>query len=233
VAGTKKPAIVPGSAEYAARKHAKKLADKLNFSSENLGGAENKYVAWLDLMGAGHLMATSMEKTANAISRIHTATYLAVTQHGYKPDLIGINDGIFICSPSKVEITQIVRSALIHLAARFVSKNDPQDRFLVRCAIAYGPTFSGKRLAEQLPGYKKGTVPATLDHVVFGPPVIQAYRAEHESPPYGVAVHESARSFAPETTRPFRSTLWRWWQPDDAGKFSKATPGCQDHSRTC
>jgi hypothetical protein len=221
----KKPPIVPGSPEDAARKHAKKLAGSLDFSSENLGAPENKYVAWLDLMGAGHLMATSMDKAANAIARIHTATYLAVEQHGYKPDLVAINDGIFICSKSKEEVSQIVRSALMHLVARFVTKNDPQDRFLARCAIAYGPTFSGKRIAEQLPGHKKGTIPATLDQVVFGPPVIQAYRAEHDSPPYGVVIHESARSFSPQGERTFRSTLWRWWQPDDAGKFSAATPG--------
>jgi hypothetical protein len=39
-----------------ARKHAAKLAKNLGFSSEKLDLPENKYIAWLDLMGAGHLM---------------------------------------------------------------------------------------------------------------------------------------------------------------------------------
>lgn len=113
----------------------------------------------------------------------------------------------------------------MYLAARFVTKDDPQDRFLARCAIAYGPTFTGQKLAAQLPGSEKGNVPRTLDQVVFGSPVIQAYRAEHDSPAYEVAVHESARAFVPKGQRPFRSTLWRWWQTDDAGGYSRGTPG--------
>jgi hypothetical protein len=221
----KTSAVVHGSPEYAARKHAQKLAKYLDFSSEKLGAAENRYIAWIDLMGAGHLMATSLEKAANAIARIHTATYLAMDQHGYKLDLVAINDGIFICSSSKAEISQIVRSTLMHLVARFITKHDPQDRFLVRCAVAYGPVFYGKHLARQLPGYQRGRIPATLDQVVFGSPVIQAYNAEHESPAYGVAIHESARAFSPQGERTFRSTLWRWWQQDDAGGYSTATPG--------
>lgn len=221
----KRAPITRGSPEYAARSNARKLTEELRFSSEGLGDPEYRYVAWLDLMGAGHLMATSLEKAANAIARIHQAVHLAIQRHSYSPDLVAINDGIFVCSPSKVEISQVVRAALMYLAARFVTKDDPQDRFLARCAIAYGPTFTGQKLAAQLPGSKRGYIPRTLDQVVFGSPVIQAYRTEHDSPAYGVAVHESARAFAPKGQRPFRSTLWRWWQTDDAGGYSRGTPG--------
>lgn len=221
-----KKLIVVGSPEYAARSHAKKLEKLLSFSSEKLGSPENRYIAWLDLMGAGHLMRTSIQKAANSIARIHIAVDLAVEKHGYKVDIVAINDGLFICSASKKEITQIVRAALMYLVARFIAKNDPQDRFLARCAIAYGPTLSGHRLAEQLPSHKKkGKSPATFGQIVFGSPVIQAYLSERSSPPYGVAVHESARAFSPNGETPFRSTLWRWWQTDDGGGYSQATPG--------
>jgi hypothetical protein len=177
-------------------------------------------------MGAGHLMRTSIEKAANSIARIHIAVDLAVEKHAYKVDLVAINDGLFICSASKKEVTQIVRAALMYLVARFITKNDPQDRFLARCAIAYGPTLSGQRLAEQLPSHKKnGKSPETFNQIVFGSPVIQAYLAERDSAPYGVAIHESARAFAPAGEKPFRSTLWRWWQTDDGGGYSDATPG--------
>jgi hypothetical protein len=170
-------------------------------------------------------MATSMDKAANAIARIHIATHIAASQPGSSAQLVAINDGIFISSQNKKELCQIIRSTLMLLAGRFISKHDPQDRFLARCAIAFGPTFSGQRLADQLMGAQKRKPPATLQQVIFGSPVIQAYQAERHAPPYGVFVHESARAFAPNGERPFRSTLWRWWQPDDGGGISGAVRG--------
>jgi hypothetical protein len=47
--------------------------------------------------------------------------------------------------------------------------------------------------------------------VAFGPAIIQAYRGESAAPPYGIAIHESARAFAPVGTSPFLMTHWLWW----------------------
>lgn len=221
----KKTASANQTQEEVTRKHALKLTERLRFSSEFLPEPDRNYLAWIDLMGAGHLMATSLDKAANAIVRIHLAVFLAVEQHGYQVQLVGINDGIFICSPSKKEIMRIVRSAMMYLAALFISKHDPQNRFLARCAIAFGPTFTGRHLTAQLSHKRRRNPPGTTDQVIFGPPVIQAYRAEQNAPPFGVAIHESARAFAAPKDSPFKSTLWKWWQTDDSGGFSKATPG--------
>jgi hypothetical protein len=43
----------------------------------------------------------------------------------------------------------------------------------------------------------------------------QAYRAEREAPPFGIAVHSSARAFAPEGDRPFRFIWLDWFRTSD------------------
>jgi hypothetical protein len=70
-------------------------------SSENLPAAENAYVGWLDLMGAGHMMSTSVHKTANFLVRLHMSVEIARRESGYMVDALPINDGIFIVSKKK------------------------------------------------------------------------------------------------------------------------------------
>ncbi len=50
---------------------------------------------------------------------------------------------------------------------------------------------------------------------MFGPAIIQAYRSESLAPPFGVAVHESARAFFQLGEEPFRMSHWLWWAPNE------------------
>src|ERR1039458_1502499 len=144
------PGVDPSSPEHGARLLAKKLREKISFSSEKLGKATECYVAWLDLMGAGNMMSTSIHKAANAVARIHLSVHYAKLEHGLNLHTVAINDGLFVMSPIKHDIVCVVRSALIHLVANFVARPDHPDRFLARSAIAYGPVYFGSTLAEQL-----------------------------------------------------------------------------------
>jgi predicted RNA-binding protein with TRAM domain len=47
--------------------------------------------------------------------------------------------------------------------------------------------------------------------------MVQAFEYEREAPPFGVYVHESARSFAPDerNEEPFNYVWWKWFQPVD------------------
>jgi len=219
------PGVDPSSPEHGARLLAKRLREKISFSSEGLDKPKNYYVAWLDLMGAGNMMSTSINKAANAIARIQLAVHVAQHDHDISLQTVAINDGVFFISDKKTEIANILRSSILYLVGNFVARPNHPDRFLARGAVAYGPVCFGSSLAAQLTAsqLKRGASDAFLQ-VIIGSPIIQAYRAESLAPAYGVAIHESARSFSPETERPFRSTLWRWWQTDDEGGFSKATP---------
>jgi hypothetical protein len=43
-------------------------------------------------------------------------------------------------------------------------------------------------------------------------PMVQSVQSERFAPPFGVFVHESARAFAPKSTRPFTDVWWKWFQ---------------------
>ena len=53
---------------------------------------------------------------------------------------------------------------------------------------------------------------------MLGIPLVQAFLAESGAPPFGIYVHESARSFAPPNQSPISHILWRWWLSDDTNK---------------
>jgi hypothetical protein len=161
-------------------------------------------------MGAGHVMSISPAKSANYLSRLHMAVALA-TASSTDLHLNPINDGVFVTTASKPLIMRVVRDVLAYLSAYFISTGPPQDKFLVRAAIAYGPVYHGGALRACLSLQKQRQHADTFEGVQFGAPIIQAYRAESSAPPYGVAIHESARSFSPGGTRPFRQTHWLWW----------------------
>jgi hypothetical protein len=203
--------------DRAVRTHAKKLRDKIHFSSESLSPATNAYVAWLDIMGAGHLMSTSVHKSANCLVRLHMAVELACQGRKFSGRLLPINDGIFIVSQNKSEVMGIMQHALAVLVANFIAIPRPHDRFLAKGAIAFGPVYMGRDLRAGIKAKKLRESATLMEQVLFGPPIIQAYKSEASAPPYGVAIHESARAFAPDGSTPFRMTHWLWWQKIDDG----------------
>lgn len=194
------------------RSYAQKVKDRLSFSSEGLPLADNYYVAWLDLMGAGHLMNTSIHKTANFLARLHMAVAESREKIDFSGPVLAINDGVFLICTSKEEIMTAVREIMALLAYYFVATPRPHDRFFVRCGIAYGPVYFGKNLATGISNKGIRERVATFEHVAFGPPIISAYRHEAKAPPFGVAISELARSLGPLNVAPFRMTHWLWWQ---------------------
>jgi hypothetical protein len=184
----------------------------LNFSSENLASAENCYVGWLDLMGAGHIMGTSVHKSANFLVRLHMAVEHAKMQSGFDLKTLPINDGIFIISPEKGPLITVIRHAMILLAARFIATPRQHDKCLMKGGIAFGPVYAGEKLRSGIFRKKLRERPEYLERLWFGPPIIQAYRIESAASPYGVAIHESARAFAPLNEKPFQMNYMQWWQ---------------------
>jgi len=196
----------------AARKGAKKKSDTLRFSSEKLGQANNQYVAWLDLMGAGHTMSVSVQKSANFIVRLHMACERAAEATNFSGTRVPINDGVFIVSKHKAEIIAMVQEVMALMASVFVAKSAPQDRFLMRGGLAFGPVYGADELTPGVGSNRMKAKNGFLSNVIFGPPIIQAYKVEVLAPPFGIAVHESARSFSEPGEAPFRLTHWFWWQ---------------------
>lgn len=196
----------------------------MNFNSEHLKKSENAYVGWLDIMGSGHLMTTSLHKTANFLARLHMAVDRSRADIDFSGRILAVNDGVFIVANKKKEIMSVMGSSLILLSANFIAVPRPHDRFLVRGGIAFGPVYFGGDLKDGLRPASLRESSEFLNSVMFGPPIIQAYRSEALAPPFGVAVHESARSFAPPGEEPFRLNHWLWWAPNEPTDYPKNAP---------
>jgi hypothetical protein len=208
-----------------ARTYAKRVREgELNFNSEHLEAAPNAYVGWLDLMGAGHVMGTSVQKTANFLARLHIAVERARRATNFAGRLLPINDGIFIVSTKKREFISLLGHAMIMLSANFIAVPRPHDRFLLRGGIAYGPVYFGEMLNGGLRPKKFRDGASFMNSLMFGPALIQAYRSENSAPPYGIAVHESARAFHPPDEQPFRMTHWMWWAPNEEVDYPQRIP---------
>ena len=199
--------------------------EKLNFNSEYIKPASNYYVGWVDLMGAGHTMTTSVQKSANFLARLHMSVAQSMHEVQFDGEILAINDGVFIISKSKIDIQSIIGRILILLSANFIAIPRPHDRFLLRGAIAYGPVYFGDQIIQGvIPKKMRTKVEGFLDRVMFGPALIQAYQAESKAPPYGIAIHETARAFCPDGETPFRLTHWPWWAPNEEVKYPKSLP---------
>ena len=204
------------------------MQGKLRFTSENLVRAEDFYVGWLDLMGSGHIMSTSVQKAANFLARLHMSVEIARQEADYNILTLPINDGIFILSKSKGEFITVLQHTMALLATRFVATPRPHDRCLMRGAIAYGPVYQGSDLAKGISLRKLRDNPAFLDRVYFGPPIIQAYKSESATPPFGIAIHELAQAFSPLGETPFQLTHWLWWQVHNEAKLANGLPSLSD-----
>jgi hypothetical protein len=114
------------------------------------------------------------------------------------------------------------------LAARFISTPRAHDRCLLKGGIAYGPVYEGGQLVEGVGLKRLRNEPHFLERVLFGSAIIQAYKSEAFAPPYGIAVHESARAFSPPDEPPFNMTHWFWWQEHAEAKKAAGLPSLVD-----
>ncbi|TDA44288.1 hypothetical protein [Burkholderia pyrrocinia] len=207
------------------RTYSKKIRKELlNFNSEHISSAGNSYVGWVDLMGAGHAMSTSTQKTANFLARLHMAVERSRLDTKFDGRLLVVNDGVFVVAKTKHSLISMMGRIFILLAANFIATPRPHDRFLVRGGISYGPVYFGDQLRDGVSPKKFRDAIDILDTVMFGSAIIQAYKAESIAPPYGVAVHESARAFSQEGSSPFLTMYWPWWAPNETVDYPNAAP---------
>jgi hypothetical protein len=172
-------------------------------------------------MGAGHAMSISTQKAANYLARLHMAIERSRQAIDFNGRLLVVNDGVFIVADTKKSLISLMGRAFIMLAANFIATPKPQDRFLVRGGVAFGPVYFGEQIRAGISPKKFREDAEILNTVMFGPAIIQAYKAESAAPPYGVAVHESARSSTNEGSSPFLMTHWPWWAPNEDVDYPK------------
>ena len=181
------------------------------FDASKMGDPQYNYVCWFDVMGTEKQMLRSVQVSANFIYKLHCAVQKAWENETDRANisLYPVMDGVYITSPRREPLERVLKNALEHLAITFVCEKRIEHCFLVRGAIAYGTVFHGKEVQKEA-SYVLGRNTDVKNFILLGLPMIQAYRSESNAAPFGIAIDESARGFAPEGNSPFRFVWWRW-----------------------
>lgn len=182
------------------------------FNSALLPKPSYEYVCWVDVMGIANQMVRSLPMAANFIFKLHCAVLnsLEVVGDPQSISLYPVIDGAYITASERGPIQEILGGALSQLANEFVKEPELKYRFIARAAIAYGPVFHGRHLPEKI-SYVLANHTEVRDSILLGAPMGQAYREERNAPPFGVAIDESARTFASQSDQPFRFIWFDWY----------------------
>jgi hypothetical protein len=164
------------------------------------------HVLWLDLLGTKAALTTSVARATNFVMKLHAA--ILASKGAGSPHFFPMNDGAFLVHRDWEPIESLAREALRLLAITYVMEANPEHRFMVRGAIAFGCVSFGSTLLGNNQQLQGAYAQNFLRRVVLGQPLAAAFEAESAAPPFGVVVHPSAAA----TVHPQRDNLWRWFE---------------------
>ena len=171
--------------------------------------AQNEYVCWIDIMGTKGKMENSVNTCAIFIFKFHAAVLEAIHK-GCQIKVYPVMDGVYLTSTSIDDLQKALFHVFSALTDLFSSETNFHHKFLIKASIAYGPVIHGDDVDDSVnqefssaTNYKKS--------LLLGLPMIQAIMGEQKAPPFGVFVHESARTFCPDGESPFMFKWWKWF----------------------
>ena len=179
----------------------------LYFNERHLPEASPEYVVWVDVMGIQAIMSRSLAISANFIFKLHTAALEA--RNADAITVYPIMDGFYATSPNQRNILDFLRNVFHSVADEVSNQAVIRHRFIIRSGLAFGPVIHGRRVSEQASRIMHNN-DVYRDSLLLGLPMVQANASERLAPPFGIFVHESARSFAPPDEAPLR-VVWRRW----------------------
>ena len=178
--------------------------DKPFFNNRDLA-PKNRFVVWIDLMGAANHMLFSLPKTACFIGKIHEAGIQAKN----KPLDVSIHpiaDGFYAICDKWGVISNYTARVMRSLAYCFETTDDNRYRFLVRAGIAYGRFVDGNQMTSGSNTFEDQN--EYMRNVLVGCPLSWAYEAEHKAPPFGIYIDQSVTTHTEERVS---WVLHRWW----------------------
>jgi hypothetical protein len=192
------------------------------FIGGDAGPERYRYVLWIDIMGSQSKLLRNVRTASIPIMKLHVAALGAVKKNtGQAIALFPMIDGIYVVSEQLPPLMFFMSDVFRSMAAEFLTLKN-WERSLVRGAFSFGPVILG---SESKKGAEILQESDYANSILVGMPLVQAFVAERQSPPFGVYVHESARAFAPPNSKPFTHTLFRWWLTNEiAKKIAAALP---------
>ncbi len=176
------------------------LRTNLYFNSKVMGTPEGEYVLWCDGMGSGRALASSLDRAANFIFKLHQAFGLATEGPGMDDvEVYPIMDGLYVTTSDRRKMEKIIKTAFLELAYEFI-KSKNEHRFMIRGGLAYGATLHGSKINEEafeVNGQNKLEIKKFKEShgkILLSPALKLAYDAERLAPPFGIYVDNSVLS---------------------------------------
>jgi hypothetical protein len=200
----------------------------LKFDAEKLPNPESEYVAWVDVMGTQIAMSRSIKTTANFIFKLHLAAIGAAND---AVKLYPVMDGFYVAAKAQQDMLNFLSGVFSRAAEEFNAAIKKHHRFLIRGGLAFGPVIHGGSVTDCAPELKEAA--EYSKQLLLGLPMVQAHLSERDAPPFGVYVHESARSFAPEGSECIHWIWWRWGTPETKQTWDKLKGKLDAHFTWC
>jgi hypothetical protein len=183
-------------------------------------------------------MGKSLDIAANFIFKLHAVGVQHVTP---TIKLYPVMDGIYVTSRDQNAILDFLAQTYHDCASEFLAtpQIDFLHRFLIRGALAFGPIVHGATVPPAAFQQPNGVVlnitnnAPYLASILIGLPMVQSHETEKKAPPFGLYVHESARSFSPPNTDPIHFRWWKWGLRFNSQSWPPMRLEIDDYFRRC
>ena len=204
----------------------------LYFDASRLPDPKNEYVAWVDIMGMSILMSRSLKTSANFVFKLHVAALEASKQleaSNQNVILYPIMDGFYASSANQDSILRFLRDVFHRVAQEFNDESNQEHRFIIKGSVAFGPVVHGQSIPHGASRIMDNNV-QYRNNILLGLPMVQANTTEKWAPPFGIFVHESARTFSPDD----KSLPYIWWKwGEDSKTWDKLRKELESYYEWC
>lgn len=196
----------------------KSLWDNLSFT-DSKPKMDFRYVGWVDVMGASHMMQRSLDAASKNVGCLHEAVLKARSSLRVKgkAELHPMSDGVYVVAKDYTTVCSILVRVFRSYARTCLRIKSDTRLCPIRAAITFGRVvdhnvYLGKMI-EHLVGWEKSSfLKSYCFSVLHGEAYASAHKAEGNAPPFGIFNDESVRKFGKfGKKRPVTWPLEKWW----------------------
>ncbi|MBR3924754.1 MAG: hypothetical protein IKJ45_16680 [Kiritimatiellae bacterium] len=178
-----------------------------------------RYVGWVDLMGASHMMSRSIDSASKSIGRLHEAVLKASFTLKLNTSVVlhPMADGVYVVAETYEDVALVFAHVFRSYAQTFIKMNSESRFCPIRAAIAYGRVidqnvYVRKLAAKTFKKRQEKLLTQYFSNVLHGKAYATAHDAESKAPPFGIFQDESLREFG--MTKEKTHITWpleKWW----------------------
>lgn len=173
-----------------------------------------KYVCWIDIMGTRNTMNLSLARVSNFILKFHSGV-IESKKKEQGIQCYPLMDGVFITCADLNIMKRTLNSIFNQMAKLFCQEEPFEHKFIIRGTLAFGEVVDGCDISDEIcKGINENA--QYRDTLLLGIPITQAYENEHNAPPLGIYIHESARQFGN-----LQGRYYQWYSDDQASTLGK------------